>query len=104
MSVSQPLVGSLSQSPYGAVHAVTTQRPSEQAAVPCSAAHATPQAPQCALFDWVSVHWLSQHEAPRMHGCVSLHPGTHTLAEQMFPIGQCVSRKHTKHRCMKVSQ
>jgi hypothetical protein len=50
-STSQPLLGSLSQSPKPALHATRHRPPSQRPTALAPATQAIPQAPQCWLFD-----------------------------------------------------
>jgi hypothetical protein len=61
VSASQPLAALPSQSPYGAVHCPTAQRPLRQAAVALATLHRAPQAPQCTTLASGSMHAPSQH-------------------------------------------
>jgi hypothetical protein len=104
VEVSQPLLGSLSQSPKLPVHMPTAQRPIAHDGAALAGAHTAPQAPQWSVLAAVSTQPPLQHARPAAQGWASLQPGTHSLPRQRVPGAQWLSAVQATQRRVVVSQ
>ncbi len=102
--VSQPLVGSRSQSEKVPVHAPTAHEPFMQAGVALVTAHRASQRPQWATFDCGSTHAPPQQLWPVGHACVASQPGTQTLPTQRLPGPHWSAVTHSTQARVAVSQ
>ncbi len=104
VEVSQPLLGSLSQSPKLPVHMPTAQRPIAHDGAALAGAHTAPQPPQWSVLAAVSTQPPLQHARPAAQGWASLQPGTHSLPRQRVPGAQWLSAVQATQRRVVVSQ
>jgi hypothetical protein len=103
-ATSQPLAGSLSQSPKPVSQRPTVQRLLTHAGAPLALIHAAPQAPQWAAELAVLTHAPSQQVSAPGHARSGEQPSTQALATQRWPAAHCVSAVQATQALRAVSQ
>nr|MBK7068756.1 hypothetical protein [Deltaproteobacteria bacterium] len=104
MLVSQPVVGSPSQSPKGSLQRATPHRPPAHAGTPLRVLQSDPQAPQCVASAAVSTHPPPQQARPSGQPRAASQPGTQARSTQRVPMGQCSLARHCTHAWIVRSQ